>query len=274
MVWNLRRTMFSRYPYKRLVTNPVRPPGKYAPSIYHRQGLIPGMDQGVIKAASILVIGMGGLGCAYGPAFVRKGFGRIVLLDYDDVDFTNLPRTIFQRKDVGKNKAMQAIRHLAKQATGRTVLEAYGIGFEDSLALELEFRADVVVIGVDDSDTRAQAASYFGRRHIPCVFTAVDRQASYGYVFKQEPGRACFGCKFPDCLEARKVACAPACIDVLQCVSSFVLWAVDSILMDRPCAWNYREIHMAGFVESFEQVVVPKDTCPLCQGKTFGRKAI
>lgn len=252
----------------------MKPPNKWSPSVYHRQALVPGIDQSAIRAAKLLIIGMGGLGCAYTPHLVRKGFGGVTVLDHDDVDYTNLPRTIFLRRDVGKNKAVQGIKHLAKQATGQTVLEGYGLSFEDALVLGLDLRSDVAVVGVDDSSTRVATARYFGQHGIPCVFTAVDRQASYGYVFKQEPGEACFGCKFQDCLEPRKVTCAPASVDILQCVSSFVLWAVDSIVMNRPCAWNYREIHMAGFIESFEQVVSRKENCPLCRGQAFGKNGL
>ena len=52
-------------------------------------------------------------------------------------------------------------------------------------------------VGVDNGECRKEIAACFKERCIPVIFIAVDLFAKSGYVFVQEPGKACFGCKFP-----------------------------------------------------------------------------
>jgi hypothetical protein len=95
----------------------------------------------------------------------------------------------------------------------------------------------------------------------------VDYAAEHGYVFVQEPGRACFGCLFPKSHKARKAPCrTPAVKDILKVVAGFALYAIDSLLMKRPRNWNYRDIHLAGFAPGCECVIEKRNDCPLCGG--------
>ena len=67
---------------------------------YSRHLIMPevGMDgQKKLKAASVLLIGAGGLGSPLAMYLAAAGIGRIGLVDYDVVDYTNLQRQIIQR---------------------------------------------------------------------------------------------------------------------------------------------------------------------------------
>ena len=92
-----------------------------------------GMDgQRKLKAASILLIGTGGLGSPLGLYLAAAGVGRLGLVDFDVVDFSNLQRQILYRdSDIGQFKAEAAARHHQ-----RAIAEARGFALEEhSLAL-------------------------------------------------------------------------------------------------------------------------------------------
>jgi adenylyltransferase/sulfurtransferase len=72
-----------------------------------------------IAAASALVVGVGGLGCAAATYLASAGVGELMLLDFDTVDATNLSRQVlFGPGDIGKAKAAVAADRLAQQNPG------------------------------------------------------------------------------------------------------------------------------------------------------------
>src|SRR5437870_4259855 len=79
--------------------------GKAIPGAEDRQRKIPGFDQEVFSESSVLCVGAGGIVSQIAPTLVRKGIGRIALLDDDIVEASNLNRQRFYIKDIGNNKA-------------------------------------------------------------------------------------------------------------------------------------------------------------------------
>src|SRR5437763_6875893 len=79
---------------------------------YSRHLIMPevGLDgQKKLKAASVLLIGTGGLGAPLGLYLAAAGVGRIGLVDFDVVDFSNLQRQVIHgTKDVGRPKLLSA----------------------------------------------------------------------------------------------------------------------------------------------------------------------
>ena len=70
-------------------------------------------SQEKLNAASVLIIGVGGLGTTASLYLANSGIGNITINDYDSVDITNLPRQIlFNSEDLGKNKAEAAKKKL------------------------------------------------------------------------------------------------------------------------------------------------------------------
>src|SRR5713226_5690808 len=84
---------------------------------YSRHLIMPevGMDgQLKLKQAKVLLIGTGGLGAPLGLYLAAAGVGRIGVVDFDTVDFTNLQRQVmFSTSDVGKRKIEAARERLA-----------------------------------------------------------------------------------------------------------------------------------------------------------------
>ena len=90
---------------------------------YSRHLIIPevGIEgQQKLKAAKVLLIGAGGLGAPLGLYLAAAGVGRIGLVDFDVVDFTNLQRqVIHSTADVGRNKIDSAAEKMKRVPTGR-----------------------------------------------------------------------------------------------------------------------------------------------------------
>ncbi len=84
---------------------------------YNRQIVLRGFDfdgQEKLKAARVLIAGLGGLGCAAAPYLAAAGVGHLVLVDFDTVSLSNLQRQILHRDDrIGQSKVASAKRELS-----------------------------------------------------------------------------------------------------------------------------------------------------------------
>jgi hypothetical protein len=126
--------------------------------------------------------------------------------------------------------------------------------------------ANFFVCGVDNGEARVAVSEHFRSINIPGVFVAVSLEAEAGYVFIQQRGEACFGCLFPRNPYGRPAPCrTPASKDILKVVGGVALYGIDSLLMDRNRSWNYRRIHLAGFMPDDLQMVGRHPNCPLCR---------
>jgi molybdopterin/thiamine biosynthesis adenylyltransferase len=165
----------------------------------------------MLSGRSALVIGAGGLG---GPALLvlaAAGVGRIVLLDDDAVETSNLNRQpLFGEEDLGARKAAAAAARLASLHPSLRV-EAHDRRFDEAGAVDLLRSVDVVVDGSDNFPTRFlanDAALAAGR---PLVHGGVLR--STAQILSVVPGAmgGCLRCLFegppapglvPSCAEA------------------------------------------------------------------------
>jgi len=198
---------------------------------------------------------------------VRKGIGKLNIFDEDTVELSNLNRQKFYKKDLYKYKAVQLARNLSQEGIIATQINGYPFTFQDAIALnESDLSCDVVVCGVDNNQTRVFVSEFYYKLGIPVVFTAVNELGNAGYVFVQEKGKACFGCFRPNAINDEKMPCpgSPAIKDILKVVGGVVLYAVDSLFMDRLRVWNYKEIFLDGTIPEFCATINRKKDCKLC----------
>jgi molybdopterin/thiamine biosynthesis adenylyltransferase len=229
-----------------------------------RQQKLAGFNQEALSKARVLMIGAGGLGGEIGEALVRKGVGSLTLCDFDLVEVSNLNRQLFNEKDLGKPKAHALAKNLAHMGFCGTRIEGIALSFQDALAMGVDMSADIIVCGVDNNPARIAVSRYFREQAIPVIFTSVSVDASHGYVFVQEPGKACFVCQFPKAINDDTYPCGtPAVKDILKVMGGIVSYAVDSLLMDRLRTWNYKHVYLDGFPGKDWQVSRHPD-CKLC----------
>jgi adenylyltransferase/sulfurtransferase len=109
-----------------------------------------------IESATVLLIGLGGIGCAAASYLASSGVGQLLLCDFDTVDATNLGRqTLYGPDDVGQLKAHRAASRLASMNPNVRLTEIPDRLSDDAL-LEAVSQANVVLDGCDNFATRFQ----------------------------------------------------------------------------------------------------------------------
>ena len=141
-------------------------------------------------------------------------------------------------------RAHRLARNLSTHGFCGSLIEGYSLSFEDALALGVDMSGSVIVCAVDNNPCRIAVSTYYRELQIPVIFTAVSADARHGYVFVQEPGKACFGCLFTDAVNDETYPCpgTPAVKDILKVVGGLVSYAVDTLLMDRLRLWTYMSL--------------------------------
>jgi len=233
-------------------------------SATERQERLPGFVQARRHTLREILVGAGGINGEIGVSEVRKGIGYLLIIDHDTVELSNLNRQRFFEEDLYKNKAECLARNLVREATSRCVLTSYPHRFQDAVVESFDLGGDVVVVGVDNNETRVAVARRF-LAMVPVVLVAVSEDAEHGYVFVQEPGKACYGCLFPKAVgDLTHHPCSPAVIDILKVVAGVASYAIDSLVMDRRRSWNYKEIFLSGVLPERNALIERRKDCPIC----------
>ena len=141
-------------------------------SPFARQTLICGWDQERLTRARVMVAGVGALGNASAVDLALTGIGRLLLVDFDHIETSNLSRTmLFRRGDEGRRKvvvAAERLRPLALAPDARVVPLDADVAWD--VGWGVYRRLDLVLGCVDSSEARAAvgaAARAFG---VPAVF--------------------------------------------------------------------------------------------------------
>jgi molybdopterin-synthase adenylyltransferase len=241
----------------------IRLVGKPVPGAEDRHKLIPGFDQAMYSRSRAVCIGAGGLVSQIAPTLVRKGMGGITLIDDDLVEASNLNRQRFYIKDLGRNKALALAENLQRECIAATDIRGLPFRLEEAIATDVDLRHDVAICGVDNNPARIAASRYFRSIGVPVIFTAVSRDGDHGYVFVQDREGPCIGCLFPDMIDDDRYPCpgTPAIADVLQAVGALAVYAVDTLLMSRTRAWNYRRISLSDGANDGWSIIPAREGC-------------
>jgi len=179
---------------------------------YSRHLLLPelGVDgQTRLRAAHVLLVGAGGLGCPAALYLASSGVGRLTIADPDVVDLTNLQRQILYRADsIGALKSESArAALLAVNPEVEVVPVAQRLADE---ALERAVGAvDVVLDCSDNFETRHAVNRACVRHARPLVSGAAIRFDGQLAVFDpRRPGAPCYACLFPEDAQAEELRCA------------------------------------------------------------------
>lgn len=153
-----------------------------------------------LKAAKVLVIGAGGLGCPVLQYLTSAGVGTIGVVDDDTVDVTNLHRQIlYSADDVGKGKAETAVEKLSAM-NPFVNLVAIPVRLDESNASEIISNYDLVIDGSDNFPTRYLANDICVALNKPLVFGSILRFEGQVSVFNYKGGPT-YRCLFPEAEE-------------------------------------------------------------------------
>lgn len=187
---------------------------------YSRQIILPEMGlarQEKLKAAKVLVIGAGGLGCPVLQYLTAAGVGTIGIVDDDVVDITNLHRQIlYTQDDIGKGKAQTAKERLS--ALNPFVnFNVIPIRLDVDHASGIIADYDLVIDGSDNFPTRYLANDVCVHLNKPLVFGSILRFEGQVSVFNYQAGPT-YRCLFPEaeegdnCAEAGVIGILPGII--------------------------------------------------------------
>ena len=164
---------------------------------YNRQIVLRGFDfdgQEKLKASRVLVIGLGGLGCAAAPYLASAGVGHLTLLDFDTVSLSNLQRQILHSDaKIGMAKVASAHQQLAA-INPHCQLEPIDAQLDDAQLSALIARHDAVVDCTDNVDTREQINRLCFQHKVPLISGAAIRMEGQLCVFTWQPGEPCYRC--------------------------------------------------------------------------------
>lgn len=186
---------------------------------YHRQMLLPGIGvegQKALGAASVVVVGVGALGTVVAEGLVRAGVGRLILIDRDVVELTNLQRqTLFTERDAaeGVPKAEAAARRLREvNSASECVSEVRDVTPAVAEELIAEGGASAVVVDCTDNfQTRYLLNDVCVKRRLPLVYGGAIGTGGMVMMLRGDAGgagggvggegdhpMACLRCVFPD----------------------------------------------------------------------------
>mgnify|MGYP000980427674 CR=1 FL=1 len=202
---------------------------------YARHLIMPevGMEgQKKLKAASILLIGTGGLGSPLGLYLAAAGIGRLGLVDFDVVDHSNLQRQIIHgTKDVGKPKIQSAKERLA-DVNPHVQLDTYEVALRSENAMAIAKDYDVIIDGTDNFQTRYLANDVSVLLGKPNVYGSIFRFDGQASVFYPKAGGPCYRCLYPEppppglvpsCAEGGVLGILPGIIGVIQATEAVKL---------------------------------------------------
>jgi molybdopterin/thiamine biosynthesis adenylyltransferase/rhodanese-related sulfurtransferase len=221
-----------------------------------------------LKAARVLCIGAGGLGSPVALYLAAAGVGTIGIVDFDDVDLSNLQRQILQgTKDIGRSK-LESARDRLRDINPEIDIELHECRFSSENASQLVAQCDVVVDGSDNFPTRylSNDVCVFARK--PNVYGSVFRFEGQTTVFAPHLTGPCYRCLFPEppppdtvpnCAEAGVLGVLPGIIGMLQAIEAIkLIVGVGEPLIGRL-------LHFDALKVKFRELNLRRDReCPVC----------
>ena len=170
-----------------------------------------GGGQERLRRATVAIIGAGGIGSPAIQYLAAAGVGRLIVIDDDRVDLSNLQRqTLFGSDDIGTAKVDAATRAAARLNPGVTI-EARRERIDAGNARDLIAGADVVLDGTDNFATRLAVADAALALRIPLVSAAVGQFEGQLGVFRGwEPDKPCYRCFVGADPDRPETSCAEA----------------------------------------------------------------
>jgi sulfur-carrier protein adenylyltransferase/sulfurtransferase len=237
---------------------------------YSRHLLIPEIGlsgQQKLKAASILIVGTGGLGSPAAIYLAAAGVGHIGLVDNDVVDESNLQRQVIHGTgNVGQRKVESARRHLL-DLNPSVRMDVFDEPFTSLNAMRIAEPYDVILDATDNFPTRYLTNDLCVLTGKPLVYGAVFRFEGQASVFDARIG-PCYRCLFPEppppglvpsCSDAGVLGVLPGTIGTIQATETIkLLLGIGSSLIGRLLLYNALEM-------SFDYVKLKKNPhCKVC----------
>jgi len=241
---------------------------------YSRHLILPevGMaGQKKICSTSVLCIGAGGLGSPIAMYLAAAGVGKLGIVDFDTVDFSNLQRQIIHgTSDVGRPKGESA-KETIQNINPNVEVVLHNVRLSSENAMEILQQYDIVVDGTDNFPTRYLTNDACVLLKKPNVYGSIFRFEGQASVFAPMLGGPCYRCLYPEppppgmvpsCAEGGVLGVLPGIIGCIQAIEILKMaLGKGSSLVGRLLLFNALDM-------KFREVKLRRDPqCPLCGEK-------
>ncbi|MDH3197160.1 MAG: molybdopterin-synthase adenylyltransferase MoeB [Candidatus Krumholzibacteria bacterium] len=220
-----------------------------------------------LKAASVLLVGTGGLGAPLGLYLAAAGVGRIGLVDFDVVDYTNLQRQVtFGTRDVGRPKLEAAYERL-HDLNPEVDIVRHDVRLTSDNAMEIIAGYDIVADGTDNFPTRYLVNDACVLQGKPNVYASIFRFEGQATVFALNDG-PCYRCLYPEppppglvpsCAEGGVLGVLPGIVGAIQANETIKL------ILGKGASLSGRLLLFDALGMSFRELKLRRDPdCPLC----------
>ncbi len=238
---------------------------------YSRHLILPEVGlagQKKICSTSVLCIGAGGLGSPIAMYLAAAGIGKMGLLDFDTVDFSNLQRQIaHSTEDVGRPKTESAAETI-KGINPNVEVVLHNTRITSENALEIIGQYDIVVDGTDNFPTRYLTNDAAVLLKKPNVYGSIFRFEGQASVFAPHLGGPCYRCLYPEppppgmvpsCAEGGVLGVLPGIVGCIQATEILKLaLGKGASLIGRLLLFNALDM-------KFRELKLRRDPeCPLC----------
>jgi sulfur-carrier protein adenylyltransferase/sulfurtransferase len=221
-----------------------------------------------IKAASVLCIGSGGLGSPIAMYLAAAGVGRLGLVDYDIVDFSNLQRQILHGTDDVGRKKLNSAKDKIKAINPNVQVDLHDMLFRSENAMQVVKDYDIVIDGTDNFPTRYLSNDVCVLAKKPNIYGSIFRFDGQCTVFAPHLGGPCYRCMFPEppppgmvpsCAEGGVLGVLPGIIGVMQAIEAIklIIGIGDSLIG--------RLVNFDALKLRFREFKIRRDpNCPIC----------
>jgi adenylyltransferase/sulfurtransferase len=238
---------------------------------YSRHLILPEVGlagQKKICSTSVVCIGAGGLGSPIAMYLAAAGIGKIGLVDFDTVDFSNLQRQIIHgTNDVGRPKCDSA-KETIHRINPNVEVVLHNAALNSGNALDILAQYDIVVDGTDNFPTRYLTNDACVLLKKPNVYGSIFRFEGQASVFAPHLNGPCYRCLYPEppppgmvpsCAEGGVLGVLPGIVGCIQATEILKLaLGKGSSLIGRLLLFNALEMKFR------ELRLRPDPQCPLC----------
>ena len=220
-----------------------------------------------LKAASILLVGAGGLGSPLAMYLAAAGVGRLGIVDLDNVDFSNLQRqTIHSTDDVGRPKVQSAAETIAA-INPNVQIDQYNEAYTSANAMQIAHPYELIIDGTDNFPTRYLVNDVCVMQGKPNCYGSIFRFEGQASVFGYKGG-PCYRCLYPQppapgvvpsCAEGGVLGVLPGIIGTIQAIEAI------KIILGKGDTLSGRLLLFDALDMRFREMKVRRDpNCPVC----------
>lgn len=220
-----------------------------------------------LKSASVLIVGTGGLGSPVSLYLAAAGVGRIGIVDFDRVEYSNLQRQIIHgTDDVGRSKVDSAAETIAA-INPLIQIDKYDQAFTSENALQIASDYDIIIDGTDNFATRYLVNDVCVLLGKPNCYGSIFRFEGQASVFGLKDG-PCYRCLYPkppepgmipNCAEGGVLGILPGIVGTIQATEAIkIILGIGDSLSGRLLLLDALEM-------KFRDLKVNRDQqCPVC----------